>query len=150
MKYPNLEFEYTIVGDGVLKPKLKEFIKANKLDENVNLVGSKNSRDVRDFLIKSDVFVLSSIAEAYPTVLLEAQSCSLPIIATNVGSVKDMLPQSIVVEPSSVSGLVNGFVEYLENRKYWIDIAEELRKNVYEKHDIAMISSKLISYYELP
>jgi colanic acid/amylovoran biosynthesis glycosyltransferase len=150
LKYTDFLFDYLIIGDGPLKIELENYIEENNLSENINLLGSKNTREVRDFLILSDVFVLPSIAEAFPTVLLEAQSCSLPILATNVGSVKEMLPHSIIVEPNNVEALVIGFEKYLENKKYWIDVANGLRENICYKYDIKIITKQLIFHYRMP
>ncbi len=70
-----------LIGDGPLKNRYLTYIKRLNLENDIVLLGVH--RNPFKFLINSDVFVLSSIYEGLPTVLLEALACRLPIISTN-------------------------------------------------------------------
>lgn len=81
-------FELHIVGDGSLLPELKSRCASNNLD-NVKFIGSQ--KNVYDYLLRSDVFILASRNEGLPMAIIEAMACRLPIIATNVGGVLDLV-----------------------------------------------------------
>ncbi|NLJ39336.1 MAG: glycosyltransferase family 4 protein [Candidatus Atribacteria bacterium] len=70
-----------ILGDGVLRSKLEELINKLELNENVYLLGEQEN--IFPFLKNSDCFVLSSLWEGLPLVLIEALSMNLPIISAD-------------------------------------------------------------------
>ncbi len=70
-----------IIGEGKYKKKILNFIKNNKLRNNITL--KKYNYNFEIYLRESKVFVLSSKFEGYPNVLLDAANHSLPIVSTN-------------------------------------------------------------------
>lgn len=70
-----------IIGDGKLKKDYTELIKYLNLEKNIFLLG--NQSNVFPFLVNSQVFVLSSLWEGFPMVLIEALSMDLPIISVD-------------------------------------------------------------------
>jgi len=70
-----------IIGEGPLRNKLKTLIQEFQLENHVLLLGLQ--KNPFNFMTKSNLFILSSIYEGFPTVLLEALACGLPIISTN-------------------------------------------------------------------
>lgn len=82
-----------ILGRGELQEYLKNVIKINQLDKNVYLCGFKENP--YKYMQHSDIFVLPSLYEGMPNVILEAMSCNLPIIATNCeGGNKEILGEN--------------------------------------------------------
>ncbi len=79
-KYPNVKFVF--VGRGQKEAELKAQVARLGLQEYVIFLGLR--RDVKELLNEFDVFVLPSLWEGFPNVVLEAMSCSLPVIATTV------------------------------------------------------------------
>ncbi|MDH7913959.1 glycosyltransferase [Winogradskyella sp. SYSU M77433] len=73
--------KFTILGDGHLRAYLTEEIKSSKLENQVQLKGKV--KNVNDFLLESNCFVLSSFTEGFPNALLEAMAIGLPCISTN-------------------------------------------------------------------
>lgn len=82
---------FVFVGDGPLAPALRETIHAFRLQECVHLAGLQ--RDVAGVLNDIDVLVSSSHSEAMPLAVMEAMASGLPVIATRVGGVPDMIDQ---------------------------------------------------------
>ena len=70
-----------IIGEGPLRRELEEKIKEIDLNNDVILLGFK--KNPFKYLVNSDIFVFSSLYEGFPTVLLEALACGLPIISTD-------------------------------------------------------------------
>ena len=80
----------SIIGNGPKLKQLQEFIKRTKL-EGINLLGSMPRIKVLETLKKSDVFALISDWEGFPYTIIEAMSCGLPIIASDVGGIREAL-----------------------------------------------------------
>jgi glycosyltransferase involved in cell wall biosynthesis len=76
-----------IAGTGPDEPTLRTL--ANELGTNVRFLGPR--KDVADLMGAADAFVLSSVVEGMPTVLLEALSSGLPCVATDVGGVAEII-----------------------------------------------------------
>ncbi len=73
-----------IVGDGEEYAKLEELVNDFGAAEYVTLTGRKDSAGVEEEMLKASVFAMTSSSEGFPFVLLEAQSCALPVVAYDV------------------------------------------------------------------
>jgi glycosyltransferase involved in cell wall biosynthesis len=80
---------FVFVGDGPLAPVLRESIARFQLGDRVHLAGLR--RDVASVLNEFDVLVSSSHSEAMPLAVMEAMASGLPLVATRVGGVPDMI-----------------------------------------------------------
>ena len=80
---------FVFVGDGPLAPTLRESISRFKMTDRVHLAGLR--RDVPTVLNDLDVLVSSSHSEAMPLAVMEALASGLPVVATRVGGVPDMI-----------------------------------------------------------
>jgi glycosyltransferase involved in cell wall biosynthesis len=76
-------------GDGTLQEQLSAYIKANRLEDRVHLLGKRNN--IPECLAASDVFVLSSNWEGNPLAVMEAMAAGLPVISTAVGGVPELV-----------------------------------------------------------
>ncbi len=93
-----------IIGSGDLEQKLKQQIASHGLDNDIILTGylSGGFRYMKAF----DCFVLSSIQEAFGRVLLEAMIAKLPVIATRVHGIPEVISGTgMLVEPKDTAGL---------------------------------------------
>ena len=80
-KIPNILL--ILIGNGSLKKELKLFCWGNNLQKNVKIFD--NVHNPENFYKIADLFVLSSIYEGFPNVLVEALSSRCPIISSNLG-----------------------------------------------------------------
>ena len=86
------DFSLTIVGSGRLRPELNESVGRHGLADRVTFVeGSQIDPHFAD----ADIFVLSSDYEGLPLVILEAMSAGLPVVATDVGGVREAVSDGI-------------------------------------------------------
>jgi len=76
-----IKYNLVIVGDGPDRKKIEKYISKKKINNRVFLVGSQS--DVDKFYRNAKLFVLSSKSEGLPTVIIEAMSRGLPIVATD-------------------------------------------------------------------
>jgi glycosyltransferase involved in cell wall biosynthesis len=106
-----------VVGDGPDRGALEDLARQRGLADRVVFTGIR--QDVNDLLRMSDGLVLSSRQEAFPTAILEAMACGLPVVATGVGSVGDMVEpgeNAIVVPPENRKALGEGIALIADNR----------------------------------
>lgn len=87
-----------IVGDGEQAGALKDEARVLQIADHVIFTGNRS--DTPMLYAAMDVFVLPSLQEAFPMVLLEAMACGVPIIATRVGDVAE------IIEPDTTGMLV--------------------------------------------
>ena len=81
--------ELWLVGDGEKKEESEKFVSDNQLADSVIFMGLKD--DVHGILHDADMFVLPSNYEGIPMTLIEAMGVAMPIVATKVGGIPDML-----------------------------------------------------------
>lgn len=141
------DFNLKIIGEGPLRNELEQLIAKLNLSKNIQLLGAQNSIQVRNLLITSDLYVLSSIAEALPTVLLEAQSCELPILATDVGAVNKMLPDAVIVKAKDAKTLADGFKKLFDRQNQWKNMGQQGRTFVLKHFDTKQIVKQLDNLY---
>ena len=89
-KYP--ESELWLIGDGEKKREIEQYVKVNNLINDVKFLGLQSN--VYEHLREADIFALPSNYEGIPMTLIEAMGTALPIVATAVGGVPDMLDQN--------------------------------------------------------
>lgn len=87
LKNSKLKIDFYIIGEGILKKELINYVKKNNLENNIKFFGAK--KNLNSFFNKIDVFIFTSKIEGTPNVLLEAQNYQLPIFSTNVGGISD-------------------------------------------------------------
>jgi len=105
---------YLIVGNGSHQSALVEEVNQAGVEDRVIFAGMR--KDVARLLAASDVFVLPTLTEALPTVLAEAMAAKLPIVASRVGGVPEMVTDGqngCLVEPEDLHGLVNSCIHLL-------------------------------------
>ena len=83
------ESELWLIGDGPKREEMEEYVKENNLTSSVKFLGLQSN--VYGFLHEADIFTLPSIYEGIPMTLIEAMGTALPIVATNVGGIPDMI-----------------------------------------------------------
>ena len=89
-----------------------------------------------DWYSIADIFVLPSLSEGRPTVIYEAMSCELPIIATDVGGVSEQVENGhngFVVKPRDTNTLVDSMTYLLENDDLRKDMGRNSQKRIIEQ-----------------
>lgn len=95
--------ELHIWGYGALQADLEKGIAASGLRDRIHYHGRIS--DLAEALSQLDVFVLSSISEGLPLVILEAMAAGLPIVSTRVGGVAEVAPNAWFGEPANPASL---------------------------------------------
>jgi glycosyltransferase involved in cell wall biosynthesis len=96
-----LAFECTIVGEGDLRSALESQIEQLALGDKVKLVGARFHDQVLALYSQFDLFVLCSITEGQPVVLMEAMRAGIPIIASNISAIPELLQGAGTLVPAN-------------------------------------------------
>ena len=146
-RFPDLE--YHIIGDGILKNELIILVNDLGIKDKVTFHLARESPYVINMMLKSDIFLLSSVNEALPTVILEAYSCCLPVIATDVGSVKQIVQDNVTgyLASPEINSIYKALNQMLSNRSDWEIFARAGKIMVEEEYNIDIQSKKLVNIY---
>lgn len=119
-----------IVGTGPERGELEKLVKKLELENKVKFLGFR--KDVPDILQASDLFVLPSIREAFGLAVLEAMASKVPVIASAVGGIKEILtPESgLLVEAKQVDKLVEAIKKLKSDPKLRSDLAGKAYERV--------------------
>ncbi len=122
----NISFSWTHIGDGILYDNLTLLAKSelNNLDNvKYDFVGNYTNKKVYEFYSENeiDVFLNVSLSEGVPVSIMEAMSCHIPIIAPNVGGVKDMVTSRLNGFLLSEECLINEIISSLKNINFFKD-----------------------------
>ncbi len=153
-KYNNIELH--IVGDGHLKTTFIELTKTLNIEKNVIFYGYVNQND--DFqkylsiLNNLNVFVIPSIidSETFGVAAVEASACELPVIASNVGGLPEVVEHNetgIIVPPKDEKAIADAIEKLFLDQELRIRMGKNGRKKVIEHYYWKNNVSKMISLY---
>ena len=86
-----IDFSLTLVGEGPDRSRIETAIKKHQLQTRITLTGALTQDGVRHALAQADVFVLPSLAEGIPVVLMEAMSSGVPCISSPVNGIPELI-----------------------------------------------------------
>ena len=144
IKIADYNYKLIICGDGPDKNKIINFIKLNKLSNKVKLVNWSNKLD--KYFNKSSIFVLTSLYEGMPNVLIEAINFNLPCISTNVSGVSDLLLKGkggVILKNNDVNELKNNLIKISENYDFYLNKTKIAKLNL-KKFKINQAAKKYI------
>ncbi len=129
--------QLTIAGDGDLN-RLKKFSESLHADlTNIRFLGSLSYNDVANLMRESDCFVLFSNFENLPCVIAESHCCGLPVLATNVGGIPEMIDNTNgrIVTPGNEEELIAEMHLIIEQKDAFdpeLIASEAIRRYSYE------------------
>jgi glycosyltransferase involved in cell wall biosynthesis len=110
------DVRFSVAGDGPDHEALEAEIERRGLRDTFELVGPVG--EPLEYLASLDLFVLASLWEGMPFVVLEAMGCELPVVATDVGGVRDLIPTEAygtVVPPADAHALKEAILRYVDS-----------------------------------
>jgi glycosyltransferase involved in cell wall biosynthesis len=96
-----IEWQLDLVGDGPLRHRLEREVAAAGLDARVRLLGGQPRAEVARILVQADIAVLASHPtaggkrEGIPVALMEAMSCGLPVVATAISGIPELVDSGV-------------------------------------------------------
>lgn len=137
-----------VYGEGPEEAALKERAAALGIADRVHFAGYSENLD--SAYERAGLFVLPSLSEGLPNVLLEAAARAVPIVATRVGGVPDLFQDGTharLVPPGSVPELRNAIEDYLRDPRPFETMALSARTRVREEYGPPMKAQQLLQIY---
>lgn len=149
-----------IVGAGPLEYQLKTLSQSLGIAESVDFVGEV--QNASNYLIESDLFVLSSKSEGMSNALLGAMIYGIPCIATQVGGNGELLggeskeisregyllvKNGLLVNPDDVKGLTEAILYVIRNQRIGEEMGRRGRKFIEKNFHIDLIADRYIALY---
>lgn len=137
-----------IIGEGEERKNLQKLIDDKKMSDRIFLVGQ--IPDARSYLKAFDIFTLTSRTEAFPYAILEAGAAGLPIIASEVGGIPEVItgPElGILVPPGNVEEIKRSLLFLIRKPKYRILAGTNLRRRVLSTFSIKKMIEKTVELY---
>lgn len=145
-----VDVEYTIVGEGRYRPDIEKLIEELSLESRVRLVGSKSSEEIAAIHAGSDLFMLptSGIGEGTPAAVCEAMSAGLPILATRVGGLADMVTEGVhgrLVPPGDSEALAQAIETMASDPDALTRMGRESRARAEREFSVEAVAGRILA-----
>ena len=140
-----------IIGDGTERAMLEALSTHLGIQNHVQFGGEVPHEKVLSFMQQADVFVLPSLSEGFPMVIIEALACGLPVIASRVGGVPEIITNEAngyLVEAKDTESIADNILVLLQDEKLRRKISDN-NKQLVKKYTWENVIMKLEKIYEL-
>ena len=137
-----------LAGEGPDRSSFEEQARKLGLGSAVHFLGSR--RDVDTIYPLLDVFVLPSYTEGISLTILEAASCQVPIVATNVGGNPEIITHGqtgLLVPPRDANALANAILEQWTTRKAALNMGRAARERVVHDFSLDRMAEEYLTLY---
>src|SRR5205807_28104 len=148
LKHRDLNCKLVIVGDGPERASLESAARASGLDDKIIFTGQV--AEVSPFYAIADVFVLPSHSEGSPNVLLEAMTARVPVVATAVGGVPEIVKDNesaLLVPAGNPVKLAAAIERVLSDDKLAARLADNAAVLVEKNHSVAQYVRNVSGVY---
>lgn len=138
-----------VVGDGPLRAQLQSEVARLGLEESVIFAGHHSP--AYDFINMMDVFVLPSLHEGIPMVLLEALALRRPVVATRVGGIPEVITHGetgLLADPADAVSLAKYIQQLIVDQSMGARIGEAGRTRVEEEFNARIMAKQTLGLYE--
>ena len=128
--------EWSVIGDGPDLPRLREELETKGLQDCVRFIGARNNPF--PLVRQADLYVLTSLYESQPMVVMEALTLGVPVLSTDFASVRELLgnkPFGVICE-NSVAGLTDSLRRLLESPKEIQSMQQSAKEYEYDNDAI--------------
>lgn len=145
---PGLRVYLNIIGNGPLEGDLEDLARELGVAERVRFLGFKEN--VFDYLAHLDVLIMPSLHEGLPYTILEAMSLGVPIIASRVGGMAEVLEDgatAILVRPTDVKGLGDSMTAARSHPEALEKYGQEAKRVQASRYNLANMGSAYWALY---
>ena len=116
----------------------------------MSFLGLKNQEEIKKELGNAHLFLMSSVAEVLPLALMEALASGLPAVASNVGSIKQILrhkESGLLIPPKDAIAIENALVWLHNNVDQWKSFGDKGHEQIAKNFDVQKLNVKLQNCY---
>ena len=141
------DFALALVGDGPARPEYERFTGEAGLADRVVFRGELPKPAVAGLMREADFLVLPSLGETFSVVVAEAMACGLPVVATRVGGVPELVgdDSGLLVEPGSAEALRAGIERMLDGHADYS--AERIRASATSRYSLDAVGDQWTDVY---
>lgn len=146
----NPNVKYLFAGDGELKTVANK-ITENKMNQNVKLLGWVTGEQKYELLSSGYMLLLPSYYESFGISIIEAMASGLPIIASNVGAIPEIIKHSyngFIIEPGDIDSLYKYILFLLQNKELAKQMGNRNYLEARNKYDGNVVIKKLVDIYD--
>jgi glycosyltransferase involved in cell wall biosynthesis len=132
-----IDAQFVLVGDGPERPLVEEAIDAYGLQSRFHLPGVTDAPEIWYGMF--DLALMTSLTEAFPLTLIEAMACGLPVVATRVGGVADIVVEGetgYIAEPHDLETLAEQVATIAQAPSLWEQMSLAGRERALRNFDI--------------
>lgn len=144
-------FVFFIIGEGEERKNLEKMIEKYNLENRVFLVGFLEN--AKEYLRAFDIFTLTSIKEGLPYTILEAGLAGIPVIASKVGGIPDIIDNGtggVLVEKTNVEQITKTIKFMIKNPDQRRSFGLKLQEKVEKEFSLKQMLDKTMEVYENP
>lgn len=145
-----LPYQFKLVGDGSYLPTLKAYARSHQID-NLTLTGHLAKDQMPNIYADASLLCMTSTSEGLPFVMLEAMACGVPVVATNVGGVSEVITSSqegaIVTKPQAATFL-RAIDDMLHNPQKYEDLRQASRARIEKNFSEEAMAHGTLNVYD--
>jgi glycosyltransferase involved in cell wall biosynthesis len=145
---PGLSPHLIVVGEGPERPRIEERIRSLGLTSSVTLTGQQESAE--PYYGIAQIAVLSSRSEGSPNALLEAMAAGVPVVATQVGGIPEIVTDgesALLIEPGDITAMKGSLAALLEDPGMARSLVEHAHQRILKHHSPAARTAHLVEIY---
>ena len=146
---PTEHILFIILGEGEERAPLETLIQKLNIQESIILSGYKENGVA--LLSAFDIFLLSSITEAFPYAVLEAGRVGLPVIATAVGGIPEIIDDmesGVLIQSKNGSEVARAIAFLIDNPERRISLGQTLEARIRDRFNIETMAKETFALYE--
>lgn len=154
LKQQNVDFYYTIIGDGPLRKELESQVANLGLGEKIAFLGAQTQETVSEYLKNSDVFLLPSVTaadgdmEGIPVALMEAMAIGIPVISTFHSGIPELIEDRVsgfLVNENDAASIAGVISEIIDNPGVLPDICRNAKQKIDNEFDQDKSYSRMLN-----
>ncbi len=148
-KYPGTRL--LIAGDGGEIEEMRVYCKVKRIQSYVEFLGFLVKEEIISLLKRLDILVLPSHSEGFPMVILEAMASGVPVAATSVGGIPDILDRGgcgLLFPPGNVNAFLETVEKLLDSKTLRLRFSKKGRERVQRQYSVEVVGKKFADLYK--
>ena len=155
--HPQLQLQYHIIGDGVLREELEQQIEDLQVARQVKLLGWKDRSEVQAIIARADIVLAPSITssigdcEGIPVSLMETMAQAIPVVSTNHSGIPELVEDGVtgyLVPEKNITALAGKLEHLIDNPSLRQQMGRAGRDKVLKDYNMELLCDRLVQTYQ--